>query len=321
MPYKLPDLPTPQATQCELADYLEMTCLLDVSKKSSITSASRKLTPPLDEIDPGGIESEDDEVNSDMEDTLNVVQERNAWCNDKYPFEIVRGSSLKIKRDVLNDVDYIYSFLLLATRLNMTDHKVQGGIDGTMVFEKLCEVIAQQYFGIRSKALLLGTSAGASFDEKIKKLIEFINQGEGQRKRVDARGKTKDGGIDIVVVNAFSDQRIGKLVGFGQCKTGTTWEKEISLLQPLTFVNDHFLDSNNLDPIAMFFVAEERSVEFTTSAGHTDVFFTRCRIMDFIPETIPTLVIKDIRTWVNASVKMLQSIEVHPSRKKKPNKN
>jgi hypothetical protein len=316
MPYKLPDLPTPQATQCELADYLEMACLLDATNRFSITTASRKLTPLLDENDPGGIESEEDLINSDMEDALNVIQDRNLWCNTKYPFEIVRGSSLKAKRGTFTDPDYVYCFLLLATRLNMTDSKVQGKIDGTLLFEELCEIIAKEYFGDRSKALLLGTAAGANFDKKISNLIDAIKQGEGQRKRLDARGKTKDGGIDIIVLNAFSDERIGKLIGFGQCKTGTSWEKEISLLQPRSFVNDHFLDSNNLDPIAIFFVAEERLVEFTTNAGHTDVFFTRCRIMDFLPERIPDKIMIRIRLWVDATVEMLHNTNVHIKKSK-----
>ncbi|RZA00742.1 MAG: hypothetical protein EOP47_13120 [Sphingobacteriaceae bacterium] len=317
MPYKLPDLPSPRATQCELADYLEITCLLDITNKSSLVTATRKITPTLDENDPGGIPSEDDEIIVEIEDALNVIQDRESWCNNKYPFDIVRGNSLKTKRDILTDADYIYFFLLLATRLNMTDDKEQGGINGTLLFEELCEIIAKEYFGGRSKALLLGTAAGASFDEKVKKLIELIKQGEGQRKRLDARGKTKDGGIDIVVVSAFSDERIGKLVGFGQCKTGTSWQGEISLLQPRTFVNDHFLDTNNLDPVAMFFIAEEPLVEFTTHAGHTDVFFTRCRIMDFLPDIIAENVINKIRTWVDSAIKSLRTKPVHLPRKKK----
>jgi hypothetical protein len=317
MPYKLPDIPSPQATQCELADYLEMSCLLDLSHKYSVIAAYRKLIPSLDGNDPGGIESEEDQVILDMEDVLNVIQDRNLWCSGKYPFEIVHGGSIKTKRSTLSDVDYVYLFLLFATRLNMKDDKVQAKIDGTLLFEEICEVIAQQYFGARSKALLLGTAAGASFDQKITKLINTIKQGEGQRKRADGRGKTKDGGIDIVVVNAFSDERIGKLIGFGQCKTGVHWEGEISLLQPKTFVNDHLLDSNNLDPVAMFFVAEERLVEFTANAGHTDVFFTRCRIMDFLPDIIPLSVMSQIKPWVDAASKMLQVKDVHPQREKK----
>ena len=45
----------------------------------------------------------------------------------------------------------------------------------------------------------------------------------------------KDGKLDIVVWRRFADGRPGQLIGFGQCKTGTSWPDDLTKLQPEGF--------------------------------------------------------------------------------------
>jgi hypothetical protein len=318
MTYKLPDLPSAQPTNCELADYLEISCLLNANKKISLVSASKALTPSLDEIENEGIESEDDEVNEGIDDATVIINDRDDWTRNRYPFSLsTSGNVVKFKRSRVTIEDYVYLFLLLVTRLDMIENGKHADIDGRLLFEELCELITKQYFGARSATLLLGTSAGSKFEDKIKALIAFINDGEAQRKYPDSRGKEKDGGADIVGCTHFTDKRRGKLISFCQCKTGTSWESEINKLQPTQFINDHFMDPGNMRPVSVFFVAEERVVEFTKTAGKPHVFFTRCRIMDYLPTKLPDLLKKNIITYVDGAVKFLASQEIHKKRKKK----
>ncbi len=311
MSYKLPYLPTINSTLCELADYFEISCLLSDQKRTSTTSAYKKLTAPLDEINNAGLDSEDNEIINDVEDALSLIQDRFHWCNEKYPFEINTLGSVRLKRKKLTQADYCYVFMLLATRFDMTQNKVQNGIDGTRLFEKLCKEVTEKYFGIRSKTILLGTAQSDNFDNRIKNLVSFLNQGGSLKRYPDSRGQEQDGGVDLVVCTNFSDLRKAKVIGLGQCKTGTSWENDITKLNPAYFVNTYLTEPEMLAPLHLFYVAEERSDNFSLNANKTNVFFTRCRIMDFLPNKLDNSLFGEIKKWVDFSLQKISLRKIH----------
>ena len=116
----------------------------------------------------------------------------------------------------------IYKYLLLATRLNMKDDRRHAGCDGAHLFEELAAESARCYLGDRSESLVFGTAAGtAGFSGKVDDLCARLGEGGGFRNPDDVAPTERDGKLDVVAWKSFSDRRPGKLIAFGQCKTGT----------------------------------------------------------------------------------------------------
>ncbi|HLP44674.1 MAG TPA: hypothetical protein VK469_01940 [Candidatus Kapabacteria bacterium] len=137
---------------------------------------------------------------------------------------------------------------------------------------------------------------------KIKSLIKQLGEGEGFKNRNETSPYTnKDDDLDVVLWKSFSDNCPGKLIGFGQCKTGTYWKSQLKILQPFSFCSKWFSDMPPVLPIRLFFISESilrnRWYENVAEGG---VLFDRCRIMDYLPvkeiEEAP-LFLSKIKTW------------------------
>ena len=83
---------------------------------------------------------------------------------------------------------------------------------------------------------VFGTSAGLSdFREKADRLCQRLREGEGFLNRDRAEPTQRDGQLDVVVWKPFADGDPGKLIAFGQCKTGTDHKDTVTQLQPDSF--------------------------------------------------------------------------------------
>ena len=93
----------------------------------------------------------------------------------------------------------------------------------------------------------------------------------------------------MVVWKEFADQRHGKLIGFGQCKTGTHWEKSVHDLVPERFCHKWVRTAPSVMPVRLYFIAsrvlDRDWFEACVDAG---IFFDRCRILNYAP-TMPAL--------------------------------
>ena len=167
----------------------------------------------------------------------------------------------------------------------MKDDRIQASIDGTQLFEKLAAEVAREYFGDRSKSLVFGAKSDSSnFELKVNDLCDQIREGGGFVSTDLDDTNVKDGKLDVVVWKPFTDGLPGKLVGFGQCKTGTHYRDSITQLQPDAFCSKWMHRDPAVPLVRMFFVAEALALSegsrrnMSIDAG---LLFDRCRIIDF----------------------------------------
>jgi hypothetical protein len=230
MAYKIPDLPSARSYKEETADFWEIQAIRNPGIYVSQTQISKIIARELDELDHDGLNSEDDilidgnDKVAGLEDVLLELQNRIKYSSNKYPFDFGKFSmKLRENEDLIKQV---YLFLLLCTRLNMLTKKIHNKKDGTLLFEKLCAHVAKNFFGSNSDSFVFGTAEPGNFEAKVKHLIKQIGEGESFKNPNNNPPSKNDDSVDVVVWKDFSDKRMGKLIGFGQCKTGTTSWKD-----------------------------------------------------------------------------------------------
>ncbi|MBK7636050.1 MAG: hypothetical protein IPJ13_18565 [Saprospiraceae bacterium] len=223
MAYKFPDKPSAKAYIEELADYWEIKVIQKPDLPFSTLDIQNTLSIELDEINHEGTYSEDDEVLSDLDSVMNEILRRADSCALKYPFRL-DGTRLILDESCDRKVANVYIYLLLCTRFNMLRNKVQGQIDGTLLLKNYALSLVR-IMGHNAVSMIFGTSNSGNFETKVTHCINFISEGNCFVNRNNNDVTKKDDGVDIVLVKYFSDQRPSKLIGLGQCKTGTDWQK------------------------------------------------------------------------------------------------
>lgn len=287
----------------KVADFLEFECIKCGRGISSLSYRSY-LSMPDDEIRNDGIESSDDVSVSILDEAIAECSKRNQYCHNHYPF-ITGISSLNLKSENSWHKD-IYTFLLLATRIDMRDNREQGGYDGTQLFEQLCAIVTKEYYGKHCLAEVFGTSTSGPFKEKVENLLRSLNI-RGHFK--DPEGSTKhqkDGNLDIVAWIPFSDKKDGQMIALGQCKTGTHWDSLLTELDPEGFFALYSSQQPYSKPIKMFFVTESfGKYKWGERCNSGGILFDRTRIMEFLPvETDDELaeLLDKIKIWNNAAL-------------------
>ncbi len=307
MSYKVPGVPSKKAYIVELADFWEIEAIKQ-KRPISIVDIARILSPESDEISHDGIESEDDVIDERLEYVLSEFFRRKKACTGiRYPFQLKTSSIVFNSEDDNDAFRLIYLFLLFCTRFNMSNNKEQGGIDGTEIFESLCSIVAENYFGKNSKSVVLGTSVTGNFEHKVQNLINQLKEGTEFRNRNITTPKKNDGGVDVVVWKEFADKRESKLIGFGQCKTGTSWHDNIKLLNPDEFCKRWFLDQPILSPVPIAFIADTLNFENDFPGIQSGfLFFSRFRIMEYLPDNLDEEFISDIKKWVESALNLVE---------------
>ena len=304
--FKWPGTPSPCASKHELADYAELVCW-----KQGITSRTN-LSQDLGRLQEnnyfnGGV-PEDDEIGHITAEAYTEIELRKQACKDGYPFMLdEQGYSLYVNQDANNCKTAIYKYLLLATRLNMKNRRVHENIDGTLLFEDIAAEISREYFGYRAESLVFGTADGeANFPEKVNNLCKRMK--EGIKYRGGNKSSVRDGKLDIVVWKNFTDGLPGKIIAFGQCKTGTHYKDKLIQLQPSSFCDKWLERSPAVPPVRMFFISEALSRSDTDDwynvMRDAGLLFDRCRIIDFCNcDNIDTDVLEKVTIWTDAAAK------------------
>ena len=298
--FKWPGTPSPSSREHELADYAELDCWKHSTNSMARFSKELVRIAENDHLD-GVPEVEEAEVV--VEAAYDEIDRRREACRSNYPFEAIRqGKVIRLDHDSENPKHVIYKFLLLATRLNMKTNRKHAEIDGTHLFEELAETVARNYLGERAQGFVFGTStATGDFKEKINTLCKKIGEGDRFHNRNNALPREQDGKLDIVVWKSFTDGLAGKLIAFGQCKTGTSYKDTLTQLQPDVFCRKWLNSSPVVTPVRMFFVAEALSSDhWHNTASDAGILFDRCRIIDFADKTNPELLAK-ISVWTKAA--------------------
>ena len=297
--FKWPGTPSSRPPQHELADYAELVCWEQGS--TSINALSANLGR-LDENDYSDGVPVEEKIPQVVEEAYHEIERRKEACRDGYPFVIgEHGYTLHANSKVVNHKHIIYKYLLLATRLNMNINHKHANISGTHLFEELASEAAREYLGARAESIVFGTAAGSNFPRKVNDLCKRIKDGDGYHKRSSA--SPQDDKLDVVAWKHFADQLPAKLIAFGQCKTGTNYERELTQLQPDVFCSNWLLSPPALTPMRMFFVAEAVSrLGWDSASSKAGLLLDRCRIVDFCDD-ISGAVLKKITTWTKTAAK------------------
>ena len=298
--FKWPGSPSPRASDHELADFAELVCWKE--DLMSVTALSKHLGRLEENNYYDGV-PEDEEKDGFVEAAYLEIERRGEVCRKDYPFVVDdKGYVLRTRYDAKNHKHIIYKYLLLATRLNMKSNRVHADMDGTLLFEELAAEAAREYVGARAEAVVFGTGAQtADFPRKINELCNLINEGGRFENRGETARNVKDGKLDVVVWKHFADQLPGKLIAFGQCKTGTNYRDTLGSLQPDSFCKNWMYSPPPLTPMRMFFVAEALSrLGWYSVVSQAGVLFDRCRMIDFC-DNIRQPVLERIRSWTMAA--------------------
>jgi hypothetical protein len=300
--FKWPGIPSPHASEHELADFAELSAWQ--SDGNSATALSR-LLDRLDENDHSDGVQEEEEIDIAVEAAYEEMEKRSEACGDGYPFEIGNhGHTLRARGEMRNSKRIIYKYSLLSTRLNMRDDRVHANIDGTLLFEELASEVARNYLGDRAKNFVFGTAAERqNFAAKINALCGRMGEGSGFVNRNEAPPRERDGKLDIVVWTPFTDGLPGKLIAFGQCKTGTNYKDTLTHLQPDSFCKKWLQSPLVFTPIRMFFISEAlRRSRWHNDSVDAGLLFDRCRIVDFCDD-ISEGILEKVATWTSAAAK------------------
>ena len=296
--YKLPNVPAVSASVHELADFAELTAWMeDIVSQNTLSRRMRILA----ENDYHEGVPEDDMTENQITNVFTEIQDRVTSCGGGYPFEVAdEGYTLRLRTDG-NDVRHlIYMYLLLATRMDMKNNRRQANIDGTAILEELSAEVARNYLGERAESMVFGTAGSLRFSEKVERLCKRICEGGGFRQ---AKTSTvmRDGRLDVVAWKHFADRRVGKLIAFGQCKTGTSYKDSFTQLRPDSFCNRWLRSSLVCPPVRMFFLADSLSRDqLESNSWDAGLIFDRCRIVDF-SSCIGTDIVDRIERWTAAA--------------------
>lgn len=305
MTYKIPSLPSAKAYKEETADFWEVQAILTPGTYVSHIQISKIISKELDELTHEGVESEDDVLDAALDDVLAELARRPKYTTNKYPFELGKYSlKLKDDDDLLKN---IYLFLLLCCRFNMQTSKVHDGIDGTLLFERLCAHVAKNYFGSNCESFVFGTAEAGSFETKVKDMILRIGEG-GSFKNPNKNSPSKnDDSIDIVAWKEFSDERMGKLIAFGQCKTGTSsWKDGKHKLKPEDFCNKWFYQAPIHRPIPLVFICDTMNEDFNFYSDQQGyIIFNRFRILEYVTDSLDANIQADIQKWLTGALSTL----------------
>ena len=300
--FKWPGTPSARAPDHELADYAELVCWKNNGTSTGALSADLGRLAENDYSD--GV-PEDEETLRVVDAGYQEIERRGEACGDGYPFVVGKqGYTLLAIGDVGNKKHTIYKCLLLATRLDMQKNRVHADIDGTLLFEELAAEVAREYLGNRAESYLFGTAAGTGdFPGKVNELCRRMKEGGRFHNHSGGRLWALDDKLDVVVWKDFTDGLPGKLIAFGQCKTGTNYKDTLTQLQPDSFCDKWLHRKPAVSPVRMFLISEALArsgwYNVTRDAG---LLFDRCRIVDFC-DHMSSEVWKKVQTWTETAAK------------------
>lgn len=295
--FKLPDgIPSLKSPTQEWTDYAEYLAL----KNGKVSLFTLKKVPLLvsDETIISGIEDTTDRFNDKADEISSEINRRKNIAKHRYPYNAIdNGYTIKFEDDG-EDHTWVYRYLLLSTRLKMKQQKVQNGIDGTHLLERLSAEVAKEFFGENSEVDVLGTSKVqvGGFRQKLSDLTKRMKEGGDIHQHHGFQ--PQDDNVDVILWKGFTDKMPSQIIAFGQCKTGTSWSDRLSELNTDAFCRTWFTRQLVMTPIRMFFCSQYFPREiWLPRANEAGLVFDRFRILDYLPDTLNANLIADIKLW------------------------
>ena len=297
MSFKWPAVPSLQNDLHVLADFAELKCW------QNQRTSKQELISTMVQLDENNYESgvpEEDMSYPTLDQVFDEIGRRQRDCGEGYPFRIDTSGHVLYPAKESRNLFMFYKYLLLATRLNMKTQKIQDDLDGTELFEHLAAQASRSYFGEESKVLVFGARSGAAnFPQRIDELCGELNEGGGVSSLDPKISRQKDGKLDVVVWRPFADTLPGKLIVFGQCKTGSSYGPND--LYPEAFCKKWMHSPLPLQPLRMFLVAEALlRASWTVHSTNNGLQFDRCRIVEYCQD-IDRQLMNQIAHWTHAA--------------------
>ena len=316
----MPRRANPYDDPVEHADFAELECLYTDDGNMSLSDLARALQRGADLNPRLRRDVGDDFATNKAEEAFGELADRVRHCGvakDLYPFKLSKdGSLIQFKPAVKAEKHLFYLYLLFATRANMQQNKVQATIDATQLFEHVCCEVARRYWGGPSpsvEAIVFGTARtddledGAVVDQgkfaaRVDDLCRRLREGAKYRAKSDDPVTAKDDKLDVVVWRRFADMRAGQLIGFGQCKTGTHWQRDLIKLVPRNFIDKWWHDPPTVEPIRLYFVTDRVRTQWYNHCKEGGILFDRCRIIEHA-RNLPDALKSQWERWTKEVIK------------------
>jgi hypothetical protein len=271
-----------------LADWMELEALRSRDKSSSLADLVKVIrrTGSTDAFVSAHGDAGSEFSQSIAQDAFAEIDNRQKACGEeKYPFDVEKGL-LKVRP---KPETFPYILLLL-----MSASKPTSGHGGTSVlFEHICTHATLGYLGGSDNGVTSVRFGAprkvplARLSQAVDNLCLAIGEGEGCRKPQLAR-HTGDDGLDIVAWRSFPDNKMGKLIAFGQCAAGRSgWESKLAEMDASAFVKKWLKTPLVVNPIRMFFVPRRIPPSDWENAGiDGGILFDRCRIIACLKSSV-----------------------------------
>lgn len=304
--FKLPGLPSAEAELHELADFAELMCWKrsQVSTQEILNFLGRSDDNEMVE----GAQDSEDNVSEYLDDVMNELARRREACAGGYPFKLdSSGTVLSIDKTATRQhpaKSTAYIYLLLSTRLNMTSNKVHASIDGTSILEFLSAHALKNYLGSQTaQSFVFGTAAGSSFKKRVEALCQHVGEGKKYRNRDKKPPPAKDDKLDVVAWIPFPDNLPGKIIVFGQCKTGTNWRRSVSDLQPEQFCAKWLEERPLVLPARAYCISESANLgRWNSDSIDAGILLERCRLVG-LADHYSSKELREMKKWSKAATK------------------
>ncbi len=281
MSFKLEKGLSPQPTMIEIADFWEIECLRKKDGSASITDIRKAMQISED------VQEHDDDIQEIrteglLDDVSSELMRRAEACGKHYPFRFDEtGYTFCVRKDIENGCQWLYLYLLCATRHKMGAKRIVNGIDGSLLFEHISKDILVHYLGQYSDGFVFGTAnRGDGFYDKLEELTAKCGEGV-IREENELTYNPQDDKLDVVAWIPFLDGHPSKIICFGQCKTGTSWHDKVEQLRADSFVKKWFSTTPSLTPMDAFMITDIVDSRDFFHRSVNKLFFDRCRLMNF----------------------------------------
>ncbi len=272
---------SPQPDIIEMADFWEIECFKKADFSASLLDVSKSLGI-IEDVQEDEIEREEDELEDKQQQLVDEIGRRINSCSGKYPFTLNDlGYVLSVNQTVSDEWLWTYTYLLLATRNNMSENKIVANIDGTKLFEKISKDTLLNYLGNHSQGIVFGTSTAGGFQLKLADLVRDLKDGTLSVSNTITYNP-QDDKLDIAAWIPFNDEFSCKLICFAQCKTGTHWARAINDLDVGDFLKKWFSTLPKLNPVRTFMIADVLDPRDFYHRSGQNLFFDRIRLTAFL---------------------------------------
>ena len=285
-----------------IADFAEAQCL----KRDDLSVSMEDISNDLERASLNDDDAQEDHlgdaaITPEVEAAFDDLEERPLHCGDDdfYPFRLFGDGGQIAAR---NDCGERWHSLLYLFLLWLTLTK-QKALDARALFERLCCEVARNYLGGDPAGNVSAIHFGKSgnFAERIEQFAEQLGEGGGFRREArSGDAKPQDDGVDIIVHRRFADKRAGQLIGFGQCKTGRSYDRSgLNDVNIRGFTKTWLRGSVAVDPVRMFFLSDRiaGNENMKRECNRAGILFDRCRVMEYA-ENVDSGLKTEIKNWI-----------------------